>query len=1795
MAAIATSPREAAEKRHGGVAKVLGEQDRGSRRRRGAVDAVQDDGVREPSHPLPASSVLHGDPQLQGTGHVGDRNRSSAIRQSSRVGGLAHAKDAGVGSIPQRAKLEHSSSSGVNPGGRSVPHHGDGPTTGSQAGAVKPEAQRADEEQKRRRSEIGTRRRGDLSMGQPRDATLEAKSHSRRDPKTGDLRERSRGDKRDREGQRQTERRRSPREGAKTSVGPRMVEVEEADERERKRQRQGEEEERAAKKPYPDEGAAEMSTAQSSDLGEETAEAFGVLQEWLRSEETGGLSAAQCGALLALTAYRSGTSLGHYLSRVVSGSSGERIKRQRSLLPLPLMEDSVKELKELFDSGEFRKLAGPAGSGKKQKAAKEKAGRATRRSGLLIWHGLVVTLINIMWTGGGRAGRVHQGPVSRAQEEAQQRLWQAVKTFLDDTSESKEKVPRSLAVGEWGARLGDVRISYHGEVIEKGQSLTLDQILPGLPPAGYGGSVQLAELCEGELRRKLEDPMSNMLEEDELPEEIPAPRVHCSPEQWELIGKELVDRGLAEPVEDPVVMRGKVLTNGAFGVVKPNKFLPDDRPVLRLIMDFRGVNSVTKILEGDVRTLTGAPSLQHVVLPGGKVLRLSADDLVAAFYLFALPRGWSRMMTFGPKIPWRKLGIDRDGDVHIGARVLPMGWSSAVGVLQHAHRRLALRNPLSGGAGLLGRCEIRRDSVFPDQEVEDSLWSLYLDDMSLLEVMDEKVAKELSGKPPEEQKRLRNAYSHWGIPFNMEKAKERAAKVEKLGGVIDGDAGLLKSSTKRALDSISLGFWLLRQKKVPRKALQVFMGKEVHTIQFRRPLFAVFDYLWKEISEGETMVELQAKSIEEVLLAGFSQPLRFTDLRSRLHEVVTASDASESGGGMVYGSKLTRQGLRDSLAVEEAFDDEPTGDLEDDPQKILVIDCFAGIGGLSRALELAEVKVERLLVIESDRQCRHLQKVRWPGCDIWTDIQKVRKQDLEKVMRSVPGLTGVICGGGSPCQGISQLSSERQHLDDPRSNLFFKLAEVQDWVEELCAELQVWNLSFVENVVPDKKDLAEMSRRLRIRPVKACSSGISRVRRPRLFWSNIKLLDHESFTRWNHDDYDEVVFDEKLEPLELVPDSGWRWKGAEKDETLRLPTFTRAIPRKKPPPHPAGLSQCSESTLELWRKDDMKFPPYTYQGQFLFQDQKLPGRVRVASATERERLMGFRTGYTEALFKKEAGSPQEEKQREIDRQAALGNSFHAPTVACLIDVWLWSTGVRMDPLGSNHILHKWHEAMAGPPMGPLTENMEESAGEEEAGQDELSDACSELGESRVNWLRLSQDPRLGWRDPKLLSIRLIHQFLRRTEFRGSDVRLDLQVAYKPDAVVRTTINPHRWVWKVAQSYPWLQSEHINVLELRAILRSLEWRARTCTFHSARFMHLSDSQICISVLTKGRSSSRRINRLLRKIHSLCLALNAYPLSIKYQATKAERKLEREKIGRLDEQKVSPLTLGRYEQSLQELATFLRTPRASLLEQPDLEQVLNDYIQHLWEEGDTKTFASYAVAAVQFHKPALKGHLKGPWRLLSLWGKLEQPVRATPLDPEMLFAFCGVLLEWQWPELAYLSVIGFCGLLRTGEIFHLRRKHVVLPQRQSQSAVIFLQDTKTTQRNQLLWEKVILQEQVAVAALRRLCANKAPDDFLTSTSVVKFRELWKLVVSHLGLSSLHYIPYSLRRGGATSNYRQGTTLDQLLEKGRWKHLQTARLYLDQGLQEYASLSIPASTLPKIRAAQRRFKAAGLGRVE
>ena len=83
-----------------------------------------------------------------------------------------------------------------------------------------------------------------------------------------------------------------------------------------------------------------------------------------------------------------------------------------------------------------------------------------------------------------------------------------------------------------------------------------------------------------------------------------------------------------------------------------------------------------------------------------------------------------------------------------------------------------------------------------------------------------------------------------------------------------------------------------------------------------------------------------------------------------------------------------------------------------------------------------------------------------------------------------------------------------------------------------------------------------------------------------------------------------------------------------------------------------------------------------------------------------------------------------------------------------------------------------------------------------------------------------------------------------------------------------------WRWKTVVQFSWCQEAHINELEMRAFLSAFKWRLRSSQNLDTKFLHLLDSQVSISVLTKHRSSSIRLNRVARKVDALELASGSF---------------------------------------------------------------------------------------------------------------------------------------------------------------------------------------------------------------------------------------------------------------------------------------------------------------------------------
>ena len=89
---------------------------------------------------------------------------------------------------------------------------------------------------------------------------------------------------------------------------------------------------------------------------------------------------------------------------------------------------------------------------------------------------------------------------------------------------------------------------------------------------------------------------------------------------------------------------------------------------------------------------------------------------------------------------------------------------------------------------------------------------------------------------------------------------------------------------------------------------------------------------------------------------------------------------------------------------------------------------------------------------------------------------------------------------------------------------------------------------------------------------------------------------------------------------------------------------------------------------------------------------------------------------------------------------------------------------------------------------------------------------------------------------------------------------------------------YRWLWRETLSFKWKQEAHINELETQALVAHVRRLLREEEVKQVRLMIVVDSQVLFYAIRKGRSPSKRLNRLLRRLSALQLMGDLYALPI-----------------------------------------------------------------------------------------------------------------------------------------------------------------------------------------------------------------------------------------------------------------------------------------------------------------------------
>ena len=166
-----------------------------------------------------------------------------------------------------------------------------------------------------------------------------------------------------------------------------------------------------------------------------------------------------------------------------------------------------------------------------------------------------------------------------------------------------------------------------------------------------------------------------------------------------------------------------------------------------------------------------------------------------------------------------------------------------------------------------------------------------------------------------------------------------------------------------------------------------------------------------------------------------------------------------------------------------------------------------------------------------------------------------------------------------------------------------------------------------------------------------------------------------------------------------------------------------------------------------------------------------------------------------------------------------------------------------------------------------------------------------------------------------------------------------------------------------------------------------------------------------------------------------------------------------------------------------------------------------------------------------------------------------------------ALIGRTLELENLRFCLCLCLGFWGMLRTGELFELRLHHLLL---KGNTLVVRLGDTKTGVRRQVD-ENVVVQHPGTVAICRTVLELFGrTQSKLWNRSTPDFKTQFKLLLKFFHLPR-SFRPYSLRRGGATEDFRQHGLMERSLLRGRWGSSGAARQYIQEGLSMLTKLSL------------------------
>ena len=972
------------------------------------------------------------------------------------------------------------------------------------------------------------------------------------------------------------------------------------------------------------------------------------------------------------------------------------------------------------------------------------------------------------------------------------------------------------------------KVNYAGEEMGTCHKLTLRQIGPALPPTEHGGSVELLNFVSPSTRQFLENPELCILPDQGQKLPKLQGRIHIEKGELPAVTKALTDCGVCSwiPLDQVLRYRDQYVLNGLFGVPKSTT-IDSGEPILRVIMNLVPSNSIMLQLQGSVKNLPSITSWMSTVTDEGEQVKIWQSDMSNAFYLFSLPIQWRRCLAFNIVEAGEHIGLEVNKKYALCCCVLPMGWLSSVAVMQEISESLLLRGSLPSDSQITRQKGLPLWMVGLLREAKRdrrAWWHVYLDNYAGGQLVD---IEEHTTEGDKLHDLAEQAWKEAHIISSDKKRKRGVDAAEELGALVCGKTNTVGASPSRLLKVIHATLWILARPHLTKKHVQIVAGRWVHILQFRRPGMSFLESTWEYIGSKRFSSTLVLKVRRELWDCICAAPLLHTNLAAEISRVVTASDASQTGGAVGIARNLTAEG-------QNFVEAELRQQTNQNQIPVLVVSLFHGIGGSFRCYDILGVSPVGMVYFEINELANRIVSRRWPQAVQYGDVRLCDAALIRNWLLTYTGIEEIHLWAGFPCTDLTSVKAFREGLQGEQSKLFYEVPRILRLLKQQAGErIKVKYVG--ENVASmGKPECDEISNTLGVWPYHLNCADAVPMNRPRLCWCSewlegclqgLEFHDEEHWTALKaFATYPEI--DQWLE-------KGAHWPGGEQGEIL--PTALRAIIRTRPPPRPAGISRCDQDTLERWAAECYKFPPYHYQSRFIVWKGE---KWRLTDSSERELLLGYGFGHTEVCMSA-SNIKQSQAKYENQRLSLLGDSF---SIFSFVIPAAALCARFLPELSYQHLASRMGMAPGyNAPWrtkAPLSRHLLYG----DLGLAPINVSCQDLN--------------------RLLLTKVNHT--------GSDVRITTGQILNPKAFPRQSVESSWWQWEHLFKFRWQTSEHINLLELRAIQQAVVHSIGRLGLTNARIFHVSDSYVCLSIVSKGRSGSRFMNRVLKVLNAHLLA-------------------------------------------------------------------------------------------------------------------------------------------------------------------------------------------------------------------------------------------------------------------------------------------------------------------------------------